>query len=129
LQVDQAANAVGLVASVGVIGGFVFTYSLAFVTKKIGPLPLALVLGAFFTTGVIAYAVLRRFIPPEALGDNDIFFVCVAASLVITGLGSWLFRPLFVLPAAGIPTRYNPLADPLSFGEKRRQRLNKKRSR
>jgi acyl-CoA thioester hydrolase len=53
LTFEQAGDVVGLLASVAVVGGFVLSFGVSFISKRIGPGMLALALVAFFGSGVV----------------------------------------------------------------------------
>ena len=129
LTYPQAANAMGLVATAGLAGGFILVQVMAFVNKKIEPVNLALLIGGFFAVSILAYFTLRPLIPGEVLQDNDIVFLCAAIAVVIVGIASLVMRGMIGQSPAPEQLKINPRVDSLSFGEKRRQRLNKKRER
>jgi drug/metabolite transporter (DMT)-like permease len=129
LNFQQAGNAVGLVAAAGLGGGFILVQVMAFVSKKIEPVNLALLIGGFFAVSILAYLTLRPLFPSEVLHDNDIVFLCAAIAVTIVGMASLLMRGMLRQAPAPEQMKINPRVDSLSFGEKRRQRLNKKRER
>jgi hypothetical protein len=128
-QLSRVENGVGLLLSVAVIVGVALTFGIGYLTRKIGPVGLATLIGAFFGFAILTYLVLRRNLP-EGLSDNDRFFISVSVALFLVGIGAAVMRPLLTYQDyRPEQMKINPLPDSLSFGEKRRQRLNKKRSR
>lgn len=125
----QVGNILGLVFGVGLAVLFVIVYITLFMSRRIGPLALAINVAALFGVSIVAYLVLRPLIPVEELADNDIIFLCVAAALGVIALGNLLMRPALAEHRTGTQLPINTQVDALSFGEKRRQRLNKRRAR
>lgn len=128
MSYKQAANAMGLVAAGSVIGGGALALAAGFLAKRISPFLMAGMIAAFFVLAVIAYMLLRSLIAPQTLTNNDLFFASVFISMTLVGVGSIAFRPILANEAP-VQRKYNAIPDPLQAAEKRRQRLNKKRSR
>ncbi len=120
------AGAVGQIASVVLVGGFVLFSVLAFVYKKLGAWGITAMVVSFFAAGIFTNLMLRSVLVEDALNDDDLFFISVAVSTVVTGIGAIAARWLLAdTSAERLKPRTTP--DPLSFGEKRRKRLGKKR--
>jgi FtsH-binding integral membrane protein len=128
-QLEHIETGVGLLIGAAVSVGVVLTFGIGYIRHKIGATAMAIMTAAFFGFAVLAYLVLRQNVP-EGLADNDLFFISVSVALFLVGIGAIAMRPLLAnQDYRPEQMKINPTVDPMSFGEKRRQRLNKKRSR
>jgi hypothetical protein len=126
---EQTASNVGRVVTLVLAGGLVLLAALGYLRRNIALSRLIGSVVGFFAAGIIANLTLRQLVAPDVLTDDDMLFISVVVALALVSVGNLVLRPYFQERSPPARSAASPVVDPLSFGEKRRRRRNRKRPR